>query len=289
MGIKSILVPVDGGPESFAALEQAFVIAQAFGAHVDALHVMQRVSDGASQGLYNLSARLRKDLEVETEKVALEKASELSERFQDMCRQHGIAIKERPSDDTGPTACWQQKFGRINEVLVAHGRVCDVITVRRPGLKAETIRRSPLGENIEAILMATARPVLLVPPEFQAKRCERAAIGWNESAEASRALAMTMPWLTGMGAVTVIVSKKREPRVNALVDYLGWHGIEANVELLDGRGKSVGEAMLNVCSDAGADFLIVGGFSHARARQVLFGGVTRHLFEKSNILTIMVH
>jgi len=131
--------------------------------------------------------------------------------------------------------------------------------------------------------------VLIEPPKCRAKRCERVAIGWNESAEASRALAMTLPLLVEMSAVTIIVSKKRKPRVKALVNYLAWNGVEATVALLDGRGSSVGESMLNVCSDIGTEFLIVGGFSHARARELLFGGVTRHLLTHSNIVTIMVH
>ena len=107
--------------------------------------------------------------------------------------------------------------------------------------------------------------------------------------ECSRALAMTMPWLVGMDEITVLVSKKRKSSVKALVEYLAWYDVKANIVLLDDKGKSIGEAMLNVCSEIRADFLIVGGFSHARARELLFGGVTRHLLMHSNIVTIMAH
>jgi nucleotide-binding universal stress UspA family protein len=47
--------------------------------------------------------------------------------------------------------------------------------------------------------------------------------------------------------------------------------------------------MLNVCAEEESGFLVVGGFSHARARELLFGGVTRHLLTHSNIPTLMVH
>ena len=100
---------------------------------------------------------------------------------------------------------------------------------------------------------------------------------------------MTMPWLDGMDEMTVLVSKKREPSVKTLVDYLSWHGVKANIEVLDDRGDTIGEAMLNVCAEVKADFLIVGGFSHARARELLFGGVTRYLMLQSKIVTIMTH
>jgi nucleotide-binding universal stress UspA family protein len=39
MGIKTILVPVDGSKGSFAALDRAFVVADRFGSHIKALHV----------------------------------------------------------------------------------------------------------------------------------------------------------------------------------------------------------------------------------------------------------
>jgi len=100
---------------------------------------------------------------------------------------------------------------------------------------------------------------------------------------------MTMPWLDGLDEITVLVSKKRKPSVKSLVDYLSWYNVKANLVLLDGKGDSIGEAMLNVCAEVKADFLIVGGFSHARARELLFGGVTRHLLMNSNVVTIMAH
>lgn len=289
MGIKTILVPIDGGKGSFAALGRAFVVAQRFGAHIEALHVMQHVSDAASYGFYNVPAKLRKNVEREAEKGALKKAVELREQFEDFCSQYQVPISEQPPEQDGPTAAWREEFGHVDEVLVGRGLVNDLIVVPRPRLYTNTVRRSPMGQAIEAVLLGTGRPVLIEPPKCKAKKSERVAFGWNESAEASRALAMTLPWLVEMSAVTVIVSKDRKPRAKALLDYLAWHGVAANIQILDGRGSSVGEAMLNVCSDVGAEFLVVGGFSHARARELLFGGVTHYLLEESRLPTIMVH
>ena len=102
-------------------------------------------------------------------------------------------------------------------------------------------------------------------------------------------MAMTMPWLIEMHEVTVIISKERESSVKLLLEYLASHDVKADIALLDGKGKTTGEAMLNVCSEVNAEFLIVGGFSHTRARELFFGGVTRHLLAHANIVTIMVH
>jgi len=139
------------------------------------------------------------------------------------------------------------------------------------------------------MLCGTGRPVLIEPPMARTEQCERVAIGWNESTEASRSIAMTLPWLISLGAVTILSSKTREAGASALVEYLSWHGITSDVVYLDGKGGSVGQAMLNVCAEQEVGLLVVGGFSHARARELLFGGVTRVLLTQSNIPTLMVH
>lgn len=289
MGIKSILVPIDGSKGSFAALSRAFVVADRFGAHIKALHVMTHGADIAAAGTYNLPAKLRKTVVGQADKLALEKAAELQEVFEAHCLDNDIPISTKPLKQGGVTAAWQQESGSVDDVLVHHGRVSDVIAVPRPKIKDGVMRRSPMGRAIEAILLRTGRPVLIEPPKSNVKKCSRIVLGWNDSLECSRALAMTMPWLDGLDEITVLVSKKRKANIKPLVEYLGWYGVKANIVVLDEKGKSIGESMLNVCSEVKADFLVVGGFSHARARQLLFGGVTHHLLLHSNIVTIMAH
>ncbi|MFZ0468152.1 MAG: universal stress protein [Thiogranum sp.] len=289
MGIKIILVPVDGGKSSFKALDRAFIIADRFGAHIKALHVMTRASDVAVTGLYNVPAKLRKDVEQKSDAAVMERAAELQQQFEALCLERDIPISKQPAKQGGATAFWHQEFGHIDEVLTHHGRASDVIAVPRPKIKTGIVRRSPMGQAIEAILLRTGRPVVITPPKCTVGKCERVAIGWNDSVECSRALAMTMPWLVEMKQITVLVTKKRKQAVKELVEYLAWYDVKADIVLLDDKGKSVGEAMLNVCAEISADFLVVGGFSHARARELLFGGVTRHLLMHANIVTIMAH
>jgi len=71
MGIKTILVPVDGSKGSFAALSRAFIVARRFGAHIRALHVMTHGSDITAAGAYNLPAKLRKSVESKADELAL--------------------------------------------------------------------------------------------------------------------------------------------------------------------------------------------------------------------------
>jgi len=289
MSIKVILVPIDGSKTSFKALDRAVIIADRFGAHIKALHVMLRSSDIPATGLYNVPAKLRKGVENEAHKAATTRAAELQQQFEALCLEHGIPVSKRPLKQRGATAFWHQEFGNVDEVLIRHGRSSDVIAVPRPKIKTGIVRRSPIGQAIEAVLLRTGRPVVITPPKCTVGKCERVAFGWNGSLESSRALAMTMPWLVEMKQISILVTKKRKPSVKELVEYLSWYDVKADIVLLDDKGQSVGEAMLNTCSEISADFLVVGGFSHSRARELFFGGVTSYLLMHSNIVTIMAH
>ena len=171
--------------------------------------------------------------------------------------------------------------------MIREGRLVDVITISRP--EAHRIGGPAVGERLESLLMNTGRPVLVVPPNWACHRVEHAAIGWNDSAEASRALFMTMPWLSQMQSITIVTSNKRKASAEQVQPYLALHGCDAGIKYLDDRSGSVGERMLDACGEVGAEFLVVGGFSHARARQRLFGGVTSFLLKNTNIITVMVH
>jgi len=288
MSIKIILVPIGGNGESITALKRALVVAERFGAHIKGLHVMERVSDAVSFE-FHMPAKLRGSVQQSAEQSALTRADEARAGFEAACRQAGVTISDRPIQGDAPSASWHQEFGHVEDILVRHARLCDLVAVPRPVIHDGSSRRSPVGRAIEAMLCGTGRPVLIEPPLTRVEQCERVAIGWNESTEAARAVAMTWPWLVNMNAITILSSKKREAGANAMIEHLSWHGISANVVFLDGKGASVGQAMLNACAEVGAGLLVVGGFSHARARELLFGGVTRHLLTHTNIPTIMVH
>ncbi len=289
MSIKKILVPLDGSSASIRVLDTALVVARRFGGHISALHVMQRPEDAAPYMFDRIPSRLKKSVAKELEKDEREQATEVRESFEKFCTKNDLKIANKPITDSEPTASWHEEFGRTSEVLVTQGRLADVIATARPKAHKGTVRRSPVGENLEAVMLRAGRPVLIVPPAWKAKRVEYAAIGWNGSVEASRALAMTMPWLEQMTSFSIIVSKKRKASADSLLNYLKLHNIKADIQFLDKKGDSVGESILTLCAEQNVEFLVVGGFSHARARQLLFGGVTQHLLGHSEIITTMVH
>ena len=279
---------MDGSERSFDVLDTALVVANRFGARIKGIHVTPSVEDLLPYGADYISAKLKKSIIGETQKRNKEEARIIKQRFQAFCKQHNVS-HGKSRGEAKVSAIWHEESGDTVEVLVRHGRLCDVIATFRPGREKDRLLMSPAGEKLEALMMRAGRPILMVPPNWSAHTVKNAAIAWNESMEASRALAMTMPWLKQMGQVTIVVARKRKRSLPDLRDYLALHGVESKVKFLPANMNSAGEAILKCCKEEGVEFLVVGGFSHARSRQLVFGGVTKYLLVNSSVITVMAH
>lgn len=285
--IKIIMVPLDGTQRSADVLDTALVIANRFDAHIKAVHVREHVGEPFMLG--GLPASFREQYSQMSSKAVESVVDTVRGQFKDFCSAGKVRITRKLSKSAGISASLHILEGDAESVLDRESRLVDVIAMARPN--QQRIGGPAVGELQESIMMHSGRPVLIVPPapEWQAHRVQHAAVGWNDSVEASRALALTLPWLAQMKKVSVLVSKKREAGVGEVVDYLKQHGCKADYQLLSGPGTNVGKKMLATCADIGAEFLVVGGFSHARTRQRLFGGVTSYLLSNTNIITVMAH
>ena len=285
--IKVILVPVDGTERSAEVLDTALVVAQRFDAHIKVVHV--RESSREPFMFSGMPASYRAEYAKISNRAVDSVADEVRKQFNAFCTAGKIKITRKPSVAQEITASLHILEGDAETVLDRESRLVDVIAMSRP--TKSHIGGHGVGELHESLMLHSGRPVLIVPPteEWKAHRANHAAIGWNDSVEASRALCMTLPWLTQMKKVSVLVSKKREQGVGEVVDYLKRHGCKADYQVLAGKGTNVGKKMLGTCADIGAEFLVVGGFSHTRTRQRLFGGVTSYLLKNTNIITVMAH
>ena len=73
-----------------------------------------------------------------------------------------------------------------------------------------------------------------------------------------------------------------------LVDYLADHGIKADHTEISARG-GVGKALLAAARDAGADTLLMGAYGSSRGRELVFGGVTQHVVDKTEMPVLLSH
>lgn len=284
MGYKTILVPLNSGDLDEALLASALAAAQRFKAHVEVLYVPRsRRDDIVRYGTVGMSDRLRQEVMEAAERGADEQASALRKAFEKFCRDNNVLIAGTPGTPEKATAAFREEASRGGDALVRRGRLSDLIFVPRPG-------DSPAAaETFETALLETGRPVVVVPPTPPPRVATRIAIGWNASAEAARAVAAAMPCLASADAVTVLASEKRRADARELAEYLEWNGIKPAVTIFETGARSVGETLFAESRALGADLLVIGGYTRTRARQLLFGGVTRYVFETADLPVMMAH
>jgi nucleotide-binding universal stress UspA family protein len=147
--------------------------------------------------------------------------------------------------------------------------------------------------TFEAAVLETGRPVLLVPTTNHTDPTQgKVVVAWNGSPEAFRAVTAAMPILVKASEVIVFTSSEgniEASMADDLVTYLKWHGAKASVLKSDGKSNSVEDALLTAVKKAKASLLVMGAYTHSRFRELLFGGVTRHVFKHATTPVLMAH
>lgn len=52
---------------------------------------------------------------------------------------------------------------------------------------------------------------------------------------------------------------------------------------------NLGASLLSAATKAGADMMVMGAYGHSRMREMIFGGVTKHVIAKANIPILIAH
>ncbi len=180
-------------------------------------------------------------------------------------------------------------MGHEEEAVAEIGRLTDLLVIARPVPERDV----PSVMSLNAALMETGRPLLLAPPVLPATIGRNVAVFWNGSAEAARAVATALPFLDKAASV-IILSAREEAAATPgeLVDYLTWHGIAATEhDFVAGSagGGQVAQTLIDEAVTRGADLIVMGAYTHSRLRQLILGGVTRHVLHYATIPVLLSH
>ena len=148
----------------------------------------------------------------------------------------------------------------------------------------------------EQTMLRSGAPVLVVPyaGDFPTLGTH-ALIAWKDTREAARALREALPLLRGASRVELLEldegSRAAEAAPASLHEARAWlarHGIGAEARLEPAAGDA-GETLLSRAADLSADLLVMGAYGHARVREWVLGGATRHLLGHMTLPTLMAH
>jgi nucleotide-binding universal stress UspA family protein len=99
-----------------------------------------------------------------------------------------------------------------------------------------------------------------------------------------------MDFILAARAVTILTADENggNSRPDQLRDYLEFHGVQAKVTSVAAKGDA-GKALLAAAAKAGADLLVMGAYGHSRVRELVLGGVTKHVLQATTIPTLLAH
>lgn len=262
MTYRTILLQLTDDAGNEARLRAALELSRRFGAVLVALHVTPPpiVPVGYGEGAAYVGPEI-----VEAQREA---AKAVAERLEAMFRR----VCEPASG-----AIWRHLEGDPGDCLAQLARAAD-LTIG-PRFEARGIDALAL-QPIEQAALAAGGPVLVVPSEgFSPELGRRVLVGWNGRKEAARALKDALPFLRSAQAVEVVtVGEEGADSLDGALALLERHGVAAAGRRLPGSGN-VGADLLARMGELGADLLVMGIYSHARLRQLVLGGATRHVLQ----------
>lgn len=286
MAIRKLLLPLTGTAAGEAALTTALMVARLWNAHVTALHVRVDSRDVAPLAGEGLSGAMIEEMMSATEKESAERAQAVRAMFERFVAEQGVTVQEARAGAEEATASFVSITGREEELVAQQARLADLVVVPHPEA-GEDVSSS---DALHAVLFDSGRPVLIAPQEPPASIGKRIVIAWNGTAESAQAVWAGLPWMKRAEAVRVLSAdeyQRRGPGAPELLDYLALHGIKAEGITFRPIDREVGAGLLKAAHEFGCDLLCMGAYSHSRLRQLILGGVTRHVLENADLPVMM--
>lgn len=261
-------------------------LARRFGATVTAVFVRRDPKHAIPLLGEGLTAEMIQEMCDATEREGRRYQAEAETIFKSAMSEAGVDTG--PSDTgKGAHARWRSVIGDINDHVGRCARTADFAICERPKAK-----NSAQAEIFNDLVFRSGRSVLMIPDTHDGPILDRVLVAWNGRAECARAVGGALPLLKRAKAVSLLqvgdLGADR-PTLDDIADYLATHGIASDRFHEPAGDSSVGQAVYAKATELAADTIVIGAFSTARWRELILGGVTRHLIENSEIPIYMSH
>jgi hypothetical protein len=119
-----------------------------------------------------------------------------------------LALRDAPPDPQGPSAQWLREIGAEPYWVTEYGRAADLLVIGRPG-EDEGVSL----DTIEAALIDSGRPLLILPAAPLTAIPETVAIAWKATPQAARALTAALPFVSKAKQIVVltVAENQRKP------------------------------------------------------------------------------
>jgi nucleotide-binding universal stress UspA family protein len=244
---RDILVPVNGEPENWNALEQAFIFSRCEGTNIQGLHVISEKSMLA--GITPVEIR-----------------SEFQQRCERAGIQGGLAVTE---GEIARQVCDWARFSDLVVIHVAHPPADQLI--------------SRLSSGLRMIIAQCPRPILAVPG--QVKEVSKILLAFDGSPRSKEALYVSV-YLSGIWNVPLVVltaeikDESGNPHLSQAKKYLEEHGIDARYAGCQGE---VADCILETVREENCDLILMGGYGYSPVVELMRGSTVDKILRTTEI------
>lgn len=279
MDIKTIAVFIDGTPARETRMAYAVNLAARHGAHLIGIFQLPPDLTGHAPSSFirgqTAIAGLLKQQEAENKT----RISEAQTTFEKLAARQDVRCEFRVHTARNHD---ERRHGSLH---------ADLVVASNPrGFWPED------GSAPDVVQLTTGVPFLLIPALWQrTDPPQRILVGWNASREARRAIGDALPLLAMATSVTVLIV---DPPATTLpgeatgVDvamFLLRHGVRLTIDPVQSHGKSIADVIIEHAVSNEHDLIVLGAYSHARAKEIVLGGVTRSLLTHSPMPLLISH
>lgn len=271
-GLKTILFHVSNDDSVMNRLQVTLALARAFEAHVHCLHVtpIEAYTIVDVYGGTFVSGEIVSVLEEEAAKLRAQIEGQLA--------------KEDVSWD------YEQITGELVPRLVQRAALADLIVVGRQPRDREF--GGPAVTLLGDMLTRGSTPLLVLDDQDEFDPFGTAVVAWNGSYEAANAVRASLALLRLASDVRVVCFAEERDRLfpsTRLLEYLSRQGVKAELEIGPVQPAAVDISIIEYAVRKQASYVVIGGYSHSRAGEFLFGGVTRSLLKSCPVPLVVGH
>lgn len=188
----------------------------------------------------------------------------------------------------GVSWSWTEATGDLSACVIKASQTADLIVLNR---QIDTGSAPDIPNIAAEVLMQSRALVVAVSDSCNGFKASKALVAWDGSERVMSALQRAVPLLALASVVQILQVGQLSGHalsVEEAATYLSRHGIHAEAQTVP-KADSIAVAIRTEAERFGADYLVMGAYSHSRIREALFGGVTRAMLTACSLPMVLGH
>lgn len=282
---NKVLASVDHSTYAPAICNLAAWAALRLDAPLEFVHVLDRHPETAS------TRDLSGSIGLGAQETLLKDLASLDEQRSRLAQESGRllleGVKHRAHEAGVPAPQGRLRHGELVETLAGMEEDVRLFVLGKRGAAAESAPQH-IGSNLERVVRALHRPILVATQDFQPPR--NLMIAFDGSATTRKGVEMiaSSPLFRGLPCHLVMIGSESAPtgaQLEWAENILQGAGFEVQKAVHDGDAEAV---LATYIQEQRIDMLVMGAYGHSRIRQLLVGSTTTSMMRTTSVPLLLL-